>query len=84
MERCCKLSGVKEIRTHDLRHSHASLLIELGYDILLISERLGHENVETTWNTYGHLYPNKQEKLAVELDNLRTNAKLMPQEEINP
>lgn len=84
MERCCKLSDVKEIRTHDLRHSHASLLIELGYDILLISEKLSHENVETTWNTHGHLYPNKQEKLAVELDDLRTNAKLMPRGKINP
>ena len=84
IQRCCKMSGVKEIRVHDLRHSHASLLIELGYDILLISERLGHENVETTWNTYGHLYPNKQEKLASDLDKLKNNAKLMPQQENDP
>lgn len=48
MVRGCKLSGVKKIRIHDLRHSHASLLIELGFAPLLISERLGHENVETT------------------------------------
>lgn len=71
IERCCKLSGVKVIRVHDLRHSHASLLIELGYNILVISERLGHEKVETTWNTYSHLYPNKQIKLASELNDFR-------------
>ncbi|MDU5080289.1 site-specific integrase [uncultured Tissierella sp.] len=84
IERCCKLSGVKEIRVHDLRHSHASLLIELGYDILLISERLGHENVETTWNTYGHLYPNKQVKLASHLNDLQNSITVVSQEENNP
>ncbi|WP_347460080.1 site-specific integrase [Clostridium pasteurianum] len=40
MKRICKKSGVKPIRTHDLRHSHASLLIELGFTPLLIAERL--------------------------------------------
>ena len=50
MKRGCSISGVKKIRIHDLRHSHASLLIELGINTLLISERLGHENVETTVN----------------------------------
>jgi integrase len=60
-------SNVKQIRVHDLRHSHASMLIELGHNILLISERLGHENVETTWKTYAHLYPNKQVQLAQEI-----------------
>ena len=64
MQRGCKLSGVKKIRIHDLRHSHASLLIELGFAPLLISERLGHENVETTLNTYSHLYPNKHSEVA--------------------
>lgn len=44
----CLKSGVRQIRLHDLRHSHASLLIELGASPLLISERLGHEKVETT------------------------------------
>ncbi|MDY3618036.1 tyrosine-type recombinase/integrase [Agathobaculum sp.] len=55
------------IRVHDLRHSHASLLVEMGYSILLISQRLGHEKVDTTMNTYAHLYPDKQEKLADDL-----------------
>lgn len=70
MVRGCKISGVKKIRVHDLRHSHASLLVELGYSPLLIAERLGHENVETTLNTYSHLYPNKQSELADSLDIL--------------
>lgn len=60
----CKKSGVKRIRLHDLRHSHASLLIEHGFSPLLIAERLGHENIETTLNTYAHLWPHKQEKVA--------------------
>ena len=64
-----KLSGVKKIRIHDLRHSHASLLIEMGFSPKEIAERLGHENIETTLNTYAHLYPNKQEQLASRLDD---------------
>lgn len=63
--------GVKKIRVHDLRHSHASLLIELGFSPLLIAERLGHENIETTLNTYSHLYPHKQGELAKTLDSLQ-------------
>ena len=69
MQRGLKESGVKRIRLHDLRHSHASLLIELGFSPLEIANRLGHEKVETTLNTYAHLYPNKQTKLADRLDS---------------
>lgn len=68
MERGCKEAGVKKIRIHDLRHSHASLLIEMGFSPLEIAERLGHEKIETTLNTYAHLYPNKQERMADKLD----------------
>lgn len=68
---CAKDATLPHVRVHDLRHSHASLLIEMGYDILIISKRLGHEKVETTWNTYAHLYPNKQEKLADGLEQFR-------------
>lgn len=52
MQRGIKESGVKRIRVHDLRHSHASMLIELGFSPLEIANRLGHEKVETTLNTY--------------------------------
>ena len=44
------------------------MLIELGFSPLEIANRLGHEKVETTLNTYSHLYPNKQTKLAERLD----------------
>lgn len=64
MRKYCKLSGVRKIKVHELRHSHASHLIELGCPILLISERLGHEDVKTTLNIYSHLYPNKQSEIA--------------------
>lgn len=68
MQRGIKESGVKRIRVHDLRHSHASMLIELGFSTLEIANRLSHEKVETTLNTYSHLYPSKQTKLAERLD----------------
>lgn len=74
MERGCKASGVKKIRLHDLRHSHASLLIEQGFSPLLIAERLGHENVETTLNTYTHLWPHKQDEVAGRLQQLETDS----------
>lgn len=68
LDRGCRISKVKKIRTHDLRHSHASLLIEMGFGPLLIAERLGHEKVETTLNIYSHLYPNKQTQVAQKLE----------------
>ena len=70
MERGCKHSGVKKIRIHDIRHSHASLLVEMGFSPLLIAERLGHERVQTTMETYSHLYPNKQTEVANRLDGV--------------
>lgn len=73
MKRCCELSGVKRIRVHDLRHSHASMLINEGCNVLLVSERLGHENIETTLNTYAHLFPNKHRELADNLNKKRNS-----------
>ena len=68
-----KAYRVKRIRLHDLRHSHASLLVEMGFTPLAIADRLGHEKIETTLNTYSHLYPNKQGELAdrLEIENNR-------------
>ena len=63
-------SGVERIRLHDLRHSHASLLIEMGVPILLVSERLGHEDIETTLRTYGHLYPNRYDDTIQSLNKI--------------
>ncbi len=70
MLRGTKNGKVKKIRIHDLRHSHASLLIEMGFSPLLIAERLGHEKVETTLQTYSHLYPNKHGEVAEKLQKL--------------
>ena len=44
-------AGVKQIRIHDLRHSHVSLLINKGQNILIVSKRLGHSNITQTLNT---------------------------------
>ena len=61
---------VKRIRIHDLRHSHASLLIDLGFSVLMISERLGHEDPSITLKIYAHLFPNKQNELVERLDEI--------------
>ena len=70
MERGCKASGVKRIRIHDIRHSHVSLLIEMGFSALAIAERMGHEAVDITYR-YAHLFPTKQDEMAVALDGAR-------------
>ena len=48
-------AGVKRIRFHDLRHTHAAHLIAAGQDALVISKRLGHASVSFTYDKYGHL-----------------------------
>lgn len=63
-----KLAGLKKIRIHDFRHSHVSLLANEGINIQEIARRLGHANIEMTWNTYSHLYPREEER-AVEILN---------------
>lgn len=74
MRRGCRKSNIKLIRIHDIRHSHASLLIDMGFLPLLIAERLGHEKVETTLNTYSHLYPNKHSEVAKKLEHLQNKS----------
>lgn len=64
-------AGLPPIRVHDLRHSHASLLVEMGFSPLEISNRLGHESVKTTLDTYSHLYPDKDQQLADRLNQFR-------------
>ncbi|MFD1901349.1 tyrosine-type recombinase/integrase [Enterococcus termitis] len=55
---------------HDLRHSHASLLVYLGENPKMIQERLGHANIEMTLGTYSHLYPNQDIELVKKLDQV--------------
>ena len=56
------LAKVKTIRIHDFRHSHASLLANMGINIQEVARRLGHKKVEITWDIYSHLYPKEEEK----------------------
>lgn len=66
----CDHSGTQKIRVHDVCHTHASLLIVMGWTPLLVVERLGYERVQTTMDTYSHLYPNKQTKVAAQIEVL--------------
>lgn len=72
MEFGCKASGVKVIRIHDLRHSHVSLLINMGYSAVAIGNRVGHESVEITYR-YAHLFPTVQKEMADKLNVERSN-----------
>ena len=79
MIRGCKNTGVKKIRIHDIRHSHASLLINQGCDALILADRLGHEKVSTTLNTYSHLFPHKQQELVHSLESLQATDSPTPE-----
>ena len=67
MERGAKASGVKRIRVHDLRHSHVSLLINMGFTVLAIADRMGHESIDITYR-YANLFPSEQIQMAEQLD----------------
>jgi integrase len=67
MSRGSKAAGVKRIRIHDLRHSHVSLLIEMGFSALAIADRVGHESIDITYR-YAHLFPSKQAEMANKLN----------------
>lgn len=61
-------AGLPQIRLHDFRHSHASLLVNNGINIQEVARRLGHSNVQVTWSTYAHLYPREEERALTVLD----------------
>ncbi len=71
MDRGVALSGVKRIRIHDLRHSHVSLLINMGFSALAIGDRVGHEAIDITYK-YAHLFPTVQTDMAKKLNIERT------------
>lgn len=70
MNKACNRSLVKKIRIHDLRHSHASLLLELNFSPSVIASRLGHESILTTMRIYSHLYPDINMKISEKLNKL--------------
>lgn len=71
MDRGSAQAGVKRIRIHDLRHSHVSLLVEMGFSAVAIADRVGHESIDITFN-YAHLFPSRQTEMADKLDMERT------------
>ena len=73
MDRGAKEAGVKRIRIHDLRHSHISLLIDMGFTALAIADRVGHESIDITYR-YAHLFPTRQTEMANKLDLERKGA----------
>ena len=68
-EKYCKIAGVKNIRIHDFRHSHVSLLINQGFSAFDIAKRLGH-TVEMVNNRYGHWFNDSQRKMIEKLDQI--------------
>ena len=66
MIRGAKEAKVKRIRIHDIRHSHISLLIDMGFSAIAIADRVGHESINITYN-YAHLFPSRQIEMADKL-----------------
>ncbi len=64
LKRLITSSKVTSIRFHDFRHTHASILISSGVDVVKVSKRLGHANAKITLETYAHLVPNEDNDLA--------------------
>lgn len=67
-------AGLPRIKIHDFRHSHVSLLANEGINIQEVARRLGHSNVQETWNTYCHLYPREEERAVEILNKIGTGA----------
>ncbi|MBP3872643.1 MAG: site-specific integrase, partial [Lachnospiraceae bacterium] len=69
-KRVARAAGLEPIRIHDLRHSHASMLIDMGVPITEISKRLGHKNPSVTLRVYSHMYGSKERNIAQKIDGL--------------
>jgi integrase len=65
-----KKAGLPHIRFHDLRHTHATLMLKGGVHPKIVSERLGHANIGITLDTYSHAVPGLQEAAALRFDAL--------------
>jgi len=67
MDRGSREQKIKRIRVHDIRHSHVSLLIDMGFSAVAIADRVGHESIDITYR-YAHLFPTKQSEIANKLN----------------
>ena len=65
-----KRNGLEHIKFHDLRHTHATLLLSEGIDIKTIQKRLGHADIHTTLNTYTHAIQELDIKASKVFDNI--------------
>ena len=63
-QRAIEQAGADDIRLHDLRHTHASMLLDAGEQMVIVSGRLGHSRVSTTSDTYAHPMPRAHRDLA--------------------
>ena len=63
-EKLARKAGLSGIRLHDLRHFHATLLLQAGTHPKVVQERLGHASISVTLDTYSHVLPGLQEKAA--------------------
>ncbi|MBR2056654.1 MAG: tyrosine-type recombinase/integrase, partial [Clostridia bacterium] len=64
-------SGVKRIRIHGIRHSHISLLIDMGFSAVAIADRVGHESIDITYR-YAHVFQSTQMEVVSKLNNIMT------------
>jgi len=69
-QRVINKAGLKHVRLHDLRHTHASLMLKAGEHPKIVSERLGHANIGITLDTYSHVLPGLQEAAAERFDKV--------------
>jgi len=60
--------GLRGVRLHDLRHAHATILLQQGVHPKIVQERLGHSTVATTLDIYSHVLPGLQEAAARQFD----------------
>ena len=63
-------SGLPRVRLHDLRHTHATLMLKAGVHPKIVSERLGHANIGITLDLYSHVLPGLQQAAAKRFDRL--------------
>ena len=70
MDRGATKAGVKRIRIHDIRHSHVSLLIDMGFSPVAIADRVGHESIDITYK-YAHLFPTVQDEMVKKLNGCK-------------
>ena len=65
-----KRTGLKEVRLHDARHTHASLMLKQGIHPKVVQERLGHASIKVTLDTYSHVVPGIQQAAANKFDDI--------------